>query len=62
MAQEFDKVTLRDGTTGDIVEVLEPGVAYLFLHDPPYTPDGGEVVTIYEEDIVKAEKMRTYRG
>ena len=51
MAKEFDKVTLKDGTHGDIVEVLEPGVAYEFLHDPPYTSEGSDIVLIREEDI-----------
>lgn len=55
MAREFDKVTLMDGTSGDIVEVLEPGVAYEFLHDPPYNGDGCETVTVYEEEIASVD-------
>ena len=55
MAMEFDKVTLVDGTRGDIVEVLEPGVAYEFLSDPPYLSEGCDIVTIREEDIAMVD-------
>lgn len=56
MAKELDKVTLADGTHGDIVDVLEPGVAYEFLHDPPYSDDGYDGVVVYDEEIASIDE------
>lgn len=49
--REFDKVELESGIVGDVVEILEPGVAYIV--DYP-TPDGEHVyddVTVRHGDI-----------
>lgn len=51
--REYDKVELKSGIVGDVVEILEPGVAYIV--DYP-TPDGEHVyddITVIQDDIVR---------
>jgi hypothetical protein len=51
MINEYDKVRLKDGRTATIVEVLEPGVAYLADIDLP-GPDW-ETEEILQDDIAE---------
>lgn len=47
----YDKVILKDGRHGDVVEILEPGVAYLIDVELP-GPDW-DTIEIRHSDISK---------
>lgn len=47
--EECDKIRLKDGRTASVVEILEPGVAYLVDIDLP-GPDW-DTMEIYQKDI-----------
>jgi hypothetical protein len=47
----YDKVILKDGRHGNVVEILEPGVAYLIDVELP-GPDW-DTITIHHSDISK---------
>lgn len=47
----YDKVILKDGRRGDVVEILEPGVAYLIDVELP-GPDW-DTIEIVHSDISK---------
>lgn len=49
--EEFDQVTLKDGRSGAIIEVLEPGVAYLFEWATPEGKDAYDNCEVAEGDI-----------
>nr|WP_325302753.1 hypothetical protein [uncultured Dysosmobacter sp.] len=51
MIKPYDKVRLKDGRTATIVEILEPGIAYLADIDLP-GPDW-ETEEIRQDDIVE---------
>ena len=47
--KQYDKILLKDGRTASVIEVCEPGVAYIVDVDLP-GPDW-ETIGIMEDDI-----------
>lgn len=53
--KELDVVRLVDGRVGTIVDVLDPGRAYLFEGEHPETDDADAVRMIVHSDISSVE-------
>lgn len=49
--REFDKVELKSGIVGDVVEILEPGVAYIVDYPTPDGENAFDDVTVRHADI-----------
>ncbi len=53
--KELDVVRLVDGRTGTIVDVLDPGNAYLFEGEHPEADDADDVRMIGHDEISSVE-------
>ncbi len=53
--KELDVVRLADGRVGTIVDVLDPGRAYLFEGEHPETDDADAVRMIGHDEISSVE-------
>ena len=53
MPKLFDRVALRDGRVGSIVEVFDDGVAFELEYETPGGPHPFELETIKRTDIAR---------
>ena len=51
--EQYDKVELKDGRQGYVIEVFEEGVAYLFEFETPDGPHRYDDKTIYRDEIAR---------